>query len=208
MPRIYLSPERRPAPHGKYLGKDMYERKYCYHLAELIAERVHPSVEVEIADPEMLILDRTSYANNQSFDAYICIHTNAAVKPNTATGCEMLLQGNSASKHLNQLIYDGITALYPSTRGLKDGSYYIENNYTKCVTAYAEIAFHDNSRDVDFLLKDKERIADAFVSAIHSYFGITASGGDWVQKFNAFENKLYDLVDSWTALYRSMVSGE
>lgn len=208
MPRIYLSPERRPAPHGKYLGKDMYERKYCYHLAELIAERVHPSVKVEIADPEMTILDRTSYANNQSFDAYICIHTNAAANPNTATGCEMLVQQNEDSKRLNQLIYDGITALYPSKRGLKDGSKYIENNSTNCITAYAEIAFHDNLRDVYFLLQYKDKIADAFVSAIHLYFGITASGGDWVQKFNAFENELLDLVDSWNGLYRSMVSGE
>lgn len=174
--KIYLSPERRPAPHGKYWGYDIYEHDVCADIAARMLPLLGScGFEVVLADPSMVIADRARWANKNGVDYYLAIHTNASTdgtREGTATGTEMLAYQHPEAIRANQCIYDEVTKLYPSKRGLKNGNAYTENNFTQMVSAYIEIGFHDNSSDAAWLLSSRQEIAEAITKGVCAYFGI------------------------------------
>lgn len=174
--RIYISPERRPKPHGKYWGHDVYETDICYSIAGYMAELLgYNGFDVVVADPDMLITDRASWANKNNIDYYIAVHTNASTdgtKEGTATGTEMLAYQHPEAIKANQYIYDELTALYPSNRGIKNGNEYVENNSTNMVSAYVEIGFHDNGANATWIIENQKEIAVAISKGICKYFGV------------------------------------
>ena len=155
MPKaIYLSPERRPAPHGKYWGYDTYEQEVCTDIAGRAAALLAANGFLPIlADPAMTIRQRAQWANKNKVDFYLPIHTNASTdgsKEGIATGCEMIAYQHPASIRANRCIYDEITKLYPSKRGLKNG-----NAYT----------------DAAWILSSRQQIAEAITKGICAYYG-------------------------------------
>lgn len=175
--KIFISPERRPAPHGKYWGMDgVYEHNVCCEVAEILRPLLeHNSFEVFIAPPEWAKEERCAYANENRFDYYLCIHSNGAgngKKEGTATGCECLYYNAPASIRANLLVYDELTKLYPSKRGVKDYSRFAENNLTNMVSCYPELAFHDNGKDAAWIVSHKQEIAVALCKGVCEYFGI------------------------------------
>lgn len=176
MPKvIYLSPERRPAPHGKYWGYDTYEQEVCTDIAGQVAALLTANgFSPIIAEPTMTIRQRAQWANKNGVDFYLPIHTNASTdgsRAGTATGCEMLAYQHPASIRANRCIYDEIIKLYPSRRGLRDGNAYTENNLTEMVSAYIEIGFHDNPADAAWILESRQQIAEAITKGICAYYG-------------------------------------
>ena len=130
MKKIYLSPENRPAPHGPYSGfPGVYEHDVCCEIAALekeILERCGCSVTV--AEPGRSMAARCAEANAGGFDLYQTLHTNAG----GGTGAECLYYGKEGgtSYRANRAVYDALTKLYPSKRGLKDGTgYAVKNPY-------------------------------------------------------------------------------
>lgn len=181
MKKIFISPERRPAPHGKYWGMDVYEHDVCCEIAALLKPMLeHNSFEVYIAPPGWSMEQRAAYANRNRFDYYLCIHTNAAGNgkvEGTATGAECLYYNAPASVRANMLVYDQLTALYPSKRGCKDYSQFAENNLTTMVSCYPELAFHDNGKDARWIVSHKPEIALALCKGVCGYFGVEYNGG-------------------------------
>jgi N-acetylmuramoyl-L-alanine amidase len=121
-----------------------------------------------MADKGSTMAQRVDWANKNGVDYYICLHTNAG----GGTGTECLYYNHPLSIKANQLVYDELTKLYPSKRGLKDYSHFYENANTRMVSCYPEIAFHDNREDVKFILNNKEAIADALCRGICAFFGV------------------------------------
>ena len=175
---IYLSPERRPAPHGKYWGMNIYEHNVCCEIAEMMKPLLEGSgFSVIIANPADTMEKRVAQANALKVNYYMPIHTNASgngTTAGTATGAECLYYGNvgGASYKANQLVYNELVKLYPSKRGLKNGNAYYENKYTNMVSCYVEIAFHDNPEDVQFIISSKQKIAGALAKGVCAYYGL------------------------------------
>lgn len=170
--KIYLSPENRPAPHGPYTGyPTVYEHDVCCEIAEYEKQALERcGFDVVIADEESTMAERCTWANNNNVDLYQTIHTNAG----GGTGAECLYYGTTAgsSYRANQAVYNELVKLYPSKRGLKDGTNYYENKMTNMVSVYPEIAFHDNANDARFLVGNKKAIAEALCKGICAYAGI------------------------------------
>lgn len=178
--KIYLSPENRPAPHGPYTGyTGVYEHDVCCEIAEHEKKALERcGFYAEIADPAQTIqaangYTRQQYANDNGFDLYQTIHTNAG----GGTGAECLYyqdpnNPNNNSIRANQCVYDELVKLYPSKRGLKNGTGYAENNQTEMVSVYPELAFHDNAADARFLVQHKQELAEALAKGICTYFGV------------------------------------
>ena len=178
--KIYLSPENRPAPHGPYTGyTGVYEHDVCCEIAEHEKKALERcGFYAEIADPAQTInpmmgITRQQYANSKRFDMYQTIHTNAG----GGTGAECLYyqdpnNPNNNSIRANQCVYDELVKLYPSKRGLKNGTGYAENNQTEMVSVYPELAFHDNAADARFLVQHKQELGEALVKGICTYFGV------------------------------------
>ena len=167
---IYLSPERRPAPHGKYWGMNIYEHDVCCEISEMMKPLLEGSgFSVIIANPTDTIEKRVAQANNLRVDYYLPIHTNASgngMTPGTATGCECLYYGNvgGASYKANQLVYNELVKLYPSKRGLKNGNAYYENKYTNLIVQYAHQVFAITGGSVGISVDIFEREAEVNVS--------------------------------------------
>lgn len=173
--KVYISPERRSPPHGKYWGINVYETDICYQISNEISEYlVFNGFETTVAPKELDIYQRSRIANSQNIDFYLAVHTNASTNGTVegkASGTEMLAFQHPESIRANQLIYDELIKLYPSNRGLKNGNAYIENSQTNMVSAYCEIAFHDNSKDVEFLINNQDKIAYAIATGVCNFFG-------------------------------------
>lgn len=169
---IYLSPENRPKPHGPYAGyPEIFEHDYCCEIAEYEKTALERcGLTVTIAAPESGLFARCDEANAGGYNLYQTIHTNAG----GGTGTECLYFGapGQASYKANQAIYDELTKLYPSKRGLKDGNAYIENARTRMVSIYPELAFHDNFADAKFLVENKKQVAEALAKGVCAYLGI------------------------------------
>ena len=185
---IYLSPERRPAPHGKYWGMNIYEHNVCCEIAEMMKPLLEGSgFSVIIANPADTMEKRVAQANALKVNYYMPIHTNASGNgtiAGTATGAECLYYGNvgGASYKANQLVYNELVKLYPSKRGLKNGNAYYENKYTNMVSCYVEIAFHDNPEDAQFIMSSKQKIAGALAKGVCAYYGVELDKPDTMQE--------------------------
>lgn len=173
--KIYISPENRPKPHGKYINYNLYEHDICCEIAYYEKEALERcGFEVKIADPDSNMANRCIEANNARYDIYQTIHTNAATSPNTATGCECLYYGQIDSKSFkaNRCVYDELIKLYPSERGLKNGTGYYENRMTDMVSIYPEIAFHDNEKDVEFIIHNIQNIGESLCKGVCKYLNV------------------------------------
>jgi len=173
--KIYLSPENRTRPHGPYTGyPGIYEHDVCCEIAKYYKAALERcGFEVEIAEPSRSIRTgdtRQAYANRHGYDLYSTIHTNAG----GGTGPTCLYAGGkgSDSYRANQMVYEELCKLYPSKRGIVDGNGYAENNQTKMVNIYPEIAFHDNPQDARFLVENKKAIGEALCRGVCRYFGV------------------------------------
>ena len=134
MAKVFISPESRPAPHGPYTGfPGVYEQDVCTDIGELLQARlVACGIDAVMADKGSTMAQRVDWANKNGVDYYICLHTNAG----GGTGTECLYYNHPLSIKANQLVYDELTKLYPSKRGLKDYSHFYENANTKMVSCY------------------------------------------------------------------------
>ena len=96
--KIFISPERRKAPHAPYVGMvGVYEHDVCCEIGEhLKAELEFNGFEVVVAVEDDSMGARCDYANGNKMDYYLCIHTNAAPPSakGQATGCECLYYYN------------------------------------------------------------------------------------------------------------------
>lgn len=169
--KIYLSPERRPAPHGPYAVGGAYEHDVCNEIAALEKTALERyGFNVVIAPKSFTLKERVDWANANGIDYYQAIHSNGA--DGTATGTECLYFNHPDSIKANQLVYDELVKLYPSKRGCKDYTQFYENNMTKMVSCYPELAFHDNPADARFILDNKQQIAESLAKGVCAYFGV------------------------------------
>lgn len=191
MKKIYISPENRPKPHGPYAVGNTYEHDVCCEIAEYEkTELERCGFTVKIADPGATMATRCKEANSGDYDLYQTLHSNAG----GGTGATCLYYGKvgGASYRANQMAYEELTKLYPSKRGIVDGTNYYENANTNMVSVYPEIAFHDNEQDAAFILANKKQIAQALARAICRYFGVDyveeAAGGETEEPETPVEN--------------------
>lgn len=170
--KIYLSPENRPKPHGKYTGfVGVYEHDVCCEIAEYERQAlVRCGFEVTVADKGKTMQQRCNEANEGCYDFYQTIHTNAG----GGTGATCLYCGTqkSQSYKANMIVYNQLTKLYPSKRGIVNGTLYYENRNTKMVSAYPELAFHDNKQDAKFIVENKKELGEALCKAVCEYFEV------------------------------------
>lgn len=169
--KIYLSPENRPGPHGPYAGyAGVYEHDVCTNIADCEKQALERcGFAVTLAEPGSTMAERVTEANRGGYALYQTVHTNAG----GGTGAECLYYNHPASIKANQCVYDELTKLYPSKRGIKDGSGYLENNQTNMVSVYPEIAFHDNEKDARFLVNNVKEIGEALCKGVCAYFGVS-----------------------------------
>lgn len=179
MAKIYLSPERRPAPHGPYCGyPGLSEHEVCCAIAELTAAALtRCGYEVKVGSPEDDIRHRVAEATAWGADYYLPIHTNASGTSGqgTAQGPMVLRCGKSGSPSDKacQITYRHLMAIYPrvTQRGVIQNTSFYEIVATPMLSVYPELAFHDNAADARWIVENKAAIAEALCKGVAEYFG-------------------------------------
>ena len=179
--KIYLSPERRPNPHGPYWGyAGVYEHDVCCEIAEYCKEAlIRCGFEVKIASPNDNMEKRVAEGVSWGANYYMPIHTNAATaKPieGTAQGPTVLRYGNEGgvSDRACKMVYNQLMAIYPrkTKRGVYTQNAFYEIRMTPMLSVYPELAFHDNGEDAKWLVENKKEIAIALCKGVCQWFNV------------------------------------
>lgn len=205
--KIYLSPERRPAPHGPYFGQPgLYEHGVTTEIAELTAEALtRCGFAAKLAQPAATLRQRVAEAVGWGADYYLPIHTNAStatLKEGTARGPEVLAYGNpeGVSWRACQMTYEALMEIYPEKtgRGVRGNTTFYEINSTPMLSVYPELAFHDNAKDAAWLVENKAAIAEALTRAVCRWYGVSYQPPQpadlWQQKYRTLLEKLQTLL--------------
>ena len=205
--KIYLSPERRPAPHGPYFG---YPSLFEHDVATAIAEKGSTALQrcgflVKIAPPAATLRVRVAEAIQWQANYYLPIHTNASSstgKEGTARGPEVLAYGQpgGASWRACQMTYEELMKIYPADtgRGVKTNTTFYEINSTPMLSVYPELAFHDNGADARWLVENQGEIAEALCRGVCRWFGVNytvPAGEDWQQRYLSLRQSLQALLE-------------
>lgn len=192
--KIYISPERREKPHGKFYSYGIYETEYCYEVANYVANILnYVGFDVKLPSRNIDMYQRVYYANEWDANYYLCIHTNASTNDISQQGKNRGIwiirygdKGNISDKAC-EITLNELKPLYNGDKTkcnvvANTGNFY-EINKTKMVSVYCEIAFHDNLYDADWLLHNTRNIAMAIAQGVLKYFGL---------------NKYFDVLDKTT----------
>ena len=82
MPKVYLSPERRPKPHGPYFGfPGVYEHDVCVEIGAYCADALtRCGFDVMVASPDKTMQERVAESIAWKSDLHMPIHTNAKLR--------------------------------------------------------------------------------------------------------------------------------
>ena len=175
MKKIYLSPERRPAPHGPYFG---YPTLFEHDVTTSIAQKTATALtrcgfSVKMAPPAATVRVRVAEAISWQADYYLPLHTNASSatpREGSARGPEVLAYGQPGgiSWRACQMTYEELMAIYPAatTRGVRQNTTFYEINSTPMLSVYPELAFHDNGADARWLVENQGEIAEALCRGV------------------------------------------
>ena len=182
MPKVYLSPERRPAPHAPYYGfPGVYEHDVCVEIGAYCAEALtRCGFDVMVASTDKTMQERVAESIAWKSDLHMPIHTNAStatLKEGTAQGPTVLRYGRAGgiSDRACQMVYRRLMEIYPRNthRGVYQKDEFYEIGRTPMLSIYPEIAFHDNGQDAIWIVQNKKRIAEALCKGVCDWFGVT-----------------------------------
>jgi N-acetylmuramoyl-L-alanine amidase len=107
------------------------------------------------------------FTESKNPDLFLSIHTNAG----KGSGPIAFWNSKRKSEKLGKFLVQEISKeLGVPIRGNQERSFLILRNTAKGPEILLECLFHDNDDNLEFLINDKDKIADAIASAIVKYF--------------------------------------
>lgn len=175
MPKVFLSPSTQEF--NPYVGGGNEEL-----YMNLLADRMEPFLRASGItyvrnDPDRAAAGAIADSNADYYDVHLALHSNAA--PESLSG---KLRGidvyyspySTASERLAITIANDLKSIYPLpalSRALPTTTLG-EVNRTRAVAVLAELGYHDNPEDADWIRDNLNKIAENLVSSLCDYFGI------------------------------------
>lgn len=179
----YISPSNQ----GANMGVDGYgsERDQMYELALLIAEHLdRAGVSFVIPEKTATLAQRVRQSNEMKAHFHFALHSNAG--GNGKAWGPVALYYSSKGKDFSQQLVDALLALGQKTNRsyhTKEEKSLYELRKTTAPAALLEVDFHDSSVGVEFITKNRARIARAIAGVIIRADGKQAaadpSGDPW-----------------------------
>ncbi|MDD6824626.1 MAG: N-acetylmuramoyl-L-alanine amidase [Oscillospiraceae bacterium] len=175
MPSVFLSPSTQEF--NQYVSGGSEE----YYM-NLLADRMEPylrssGIKYVRNDPDRQFAGAIKDSNAGSYDVHLALHTNAA--PDNLKG---QLRGidvyyapkSQSSQRLATIIANNLESIYPLPEKsvARPTSTLGEVLNTKAVAVLAEIGYHDNPQDEQWIKGNLNQIAANLVESLADYFGI------------------------------------
>ena len=175
MPTVFLSPSTQEwNPYTGGGNEELY--------MNLLADRMEPylrasGIRFVRNDPARNVAGAIADSNASNYDGHLALHSNAA--PESLSG---KLRGidvyyspySTASERLAITISNNLKAVYPLpalSRALPTTTLG-EVNRTRAVAVLAELGYHDNPEDADWLRNNLRAIAENLTQSLCDYFGL------------------------------------
>ncbi len=175
MPTVFLSPSLQEF--NPYVGGGNEE-----YYANLIADAMEPylratGIDFDRNTPSQTLSQAIAQSNAGDYDLHFAIHSNAAGEANSGKvrGVEFYYYptSDSGQKFANILNrnYKNIYPLPDRTKVL-DTTSLAEVRRTRAPSVLAEVAYHDNAQDAQFIRDNIDNIAKNFAQSIAEYFDV------------------------------------
>jgi N-acetylmuramoyl-L-alanine amidase len=199
MAKVFISPENRPKPHGKYAGYEAYEHDVCYEIAYMTEAMLkRHGIDVIIPPRTMTLGERIKLANANGVDLSVSLHSNG--HNGLVRGQETMYSNKLAnypahvkeSKRLCELIHAELLKPYDGPdRGVRpDYQNFAEIRQINAPTSYVELAFHDNPFDARYIMNNKEVIAEALCRGICAFLGVTYQDNELRSEIERLEQEI------------------
>lgn len=175
MPRLFLSPSTQEwNPYNGGGNEEQY--------MNLIADRMEPylrasGISFVRNDPDRNVTGAIADSNAQDFEVHLALHSNAAPESlaGMLRGIEVYYSPYSVwSEKLAVIIANNFKKIYPLpnlTRAIQTTTLG-EVNRTRAVAVLAEIGYHDNEEDANWIRGNLDSIAANLVQSLCEYFGL------------------------------------
>ncbi len=175
MPSVFLSPSTQEW--NKYInGGD--EEQYM----NIVADRMEPylrssGIEYTRNDPARNVLGAISDSNAGNFDVHLALHTNAGGGDFSGKlrGIDVYYSPySSRSRNLAAITANNFESIYPDPENVNilPTTSLGEVSRTRAVAILAEIGYHDNYSDAEWIKSNLTAIAKSLVQSLCDYFGI------------------------------------
>lgn len=175
MPKIFLSPSLQEF--NPYVGGGNEE----YYM-NLIADAMEPYLRASNIDfdrntPTQTLTQAINQSNSGDYDLHFAIHSNAAGAQNSGSvrGAEFYYYPTSSNgERFANILKENYKEVYPLDDRIKsiDTTSLAEVRRTKAPAVLAEVAYHDNVQDAQFIRDNIDNIARNFVRSIAQYLGV------------------------------------
>lgn len=176
MPMLFLSPSTQD--YNIYYDGSGSEEYYM----NLIADKMEPwltasGITFGRNDPKGTVGNSVRMSNAGDYLLHLALHSNAAGSANYGrqTGSDIYYYPSSVNgKRFAEIIESNLKKIYPEpsrVRALATTKLYELNN-TKAPAVLAEIAYHDNARDAEWIKNNLDPIAKQLALSVTEYFGV------------------------------------
>lgn len=176
MPTVFLSPSTQEW--NPYVTEGSNEEMVMNLLAEKMEPYLRSSgIGFVRNDPARNVAGAIADSNAGNFDVHLALHSNAA--PQQFAG---MLRGidiyyapsSSKSELLATITANNLARIYPLPNDViaRPATNLGEVLRTRAVSILAEIGYHDNIEDAQWIQKNLEQIAQNLVLSLTDYFGI------------------------------------
>ena len=175
MPSVFLSPSTQE--YNEYVtgGNEEY---YTNQIADAMEPYLRAAgIQFTRNDPSKLVGNSVRMSNAGDYDLHLAIHTNASPQQlaGQIQGIDVFYYpGSSRGQAAAELIAGNLESIYPYPElvGATPTTALYELNHTIAPAVLAEIGYHDNYEDAQWITDNVERIAQNLSYSLTEYFGI------------------------------------
>lgn len=187
MPSLFLSPSVQE--YNQYYDNSGSEEYYMNLIADAMEPYLNASgITFERNDPNATLSQAIRQSNAGNFDFHLALHSNAAPEylAGQLTGPDFYYYTRSAQgKRGATTLADNFMKIYPdpSKVSIMPTTSLAEVTRTRAPSVLAELAYHDNPTDAEWIKNNIQAIARNLVEGLTIYFGIpfvdiSEPGGD------------------------------
>lgn len=175
MPKVFLSPSLQEF--NPYVGGGNEE-----YYANLIADAMEPylrasGIDFERNEPSQTLSQAIAQSNNSGSDLHFAIHSNAAGESNRGAvrGADFYYYPTSDNgQRFSNILAENYADVYPLPNRIQSipTTSLAEVRRTKAPSVLAEVAYHDNVQDAQFIRDNINNIARNFARSIAQYFDV------------------------------------
>ncbi len=176
MPRIFLSPSTQEW--NPYVTEGKNEELVMNQLADAMEPYLRSTgIEYVRNNPSRNVAGAIADSNAGNFDVHLALHSNAAPQQFSGMlrGIDIYFAPRSYhSETLATIIANNLQRIYPMPEDVtaRPTTSLGEVLRTKAVAVLAEIGYHDNPEDAEWLQNNLQLIAQTMVLSLADYFGI------------------------------------